>query len=270
MEQQLDLERYPLDELHGARGDKLVSDCRRALAEHGMFDLEGFVRPHALAECVAEIAPVAETDAFVHRRSHNIYFDDSVTGGHAALRRFDTINRTVCADQIPDSMLCRIYAWPPLARFLAAAMGMPELHAMADPLARVNVLATRAGEALNWHFDRSEFTVTMLLQASESGGEFQYRRDLRSDTDPNLDGVGRLLAGRDDHVETVALKPGALNVFKGKYAAHRVTPVVGARSRMVAVFSYYEKPGVVFSDSERLGFYGRSEARAARTQDGPL
>ena len=262
MEQRLDLERYPLDDLHGARGKKLVGDCRRALAEHGMFDLEGFVGPRALADCIAEIEPVVNADAFTHRRSHNIYFDDGIAGDHAALKRFDTVNHTICADQIPDSMLCRIYAWPPLAAFLAATMGMAKLYAMADPLACVNVLTTRAGEALNWHFDRSEFTVTMLLQASESGGEFQYRRDLRSDSDANLDGVGRMLDGRDDHVQTVTLNPGALNVFKGKYAAHRVTPVVGARARMVAVFCYYEKPGVVFSDEERLGFYGRSEARA--------
>lgn len=35
-------------------------------------------------------------------------------------------------------------------------------------------------------------------------------------------------------------------------------PVRGTRSRMVAVFSYYERPGVVFGESERMGFYGRA------------
>ena len=28
--------------------------------------------------------------------------------------------------------------------------------------------------------------------------------------------------------------------------------------RMMAVFSYYDRPGVMFSDEERLGFYGRA------------
>jgi hypothetical protein len=27
---------------------------------------------------------------------------------------------------------------------------------------------------------------------------------------------------------------------------------------MVAVFSFYDRPGVVFTDSENLGFYGRT------------
>ena len=27
---------------------------------------------------------------------------------------------------------------------------------------------------------------------------------------------------------------------------------------MIAVFSYYERPGVLFSEEERIGFYGRA------------
>jgi hypothetical protein len=262
MKRLLDLDRFPLDDLEGARGKELVDDCRRRLAESGMFSLEGFVRPDALRQCVAEIAPVLERDAFTHRRCHNIYFDDDIAGlapDHPALARVETVNHTVCADQIAGSIVCRIYAWPPLVDFLAATMGKTRLHLMADPLARANVIAYRDGEALNWHFDRCEFTTTLLLQAPERGGEFQYRGDLRSESDPNYDGVARLLAGRGPEVRTLPLAPGTLNVFKGRYTAHRVTPVEGERERIIAVFSYYEAPGVVFSEAERLGFYGRAE-----------
>ncbi len=37
-----------------------------------------------------------------------------------------------------------------------------------------------------------------------------------------------------------------------------MTPVAGARERIIAVFSFYERPGVLFSDEERIGFYGRT------------
>jgi hypothetical protein len=37
-----------------------------------------------------------------------------------------------------------------------------------------------------------------------------------------------------------------------------VTPPVGGRDRVTAIFSYYERPGVTFSDEERHGFYGRA------------
>ena len=54
------------------------------------------------------------------------------------------------------------------------------------------------------------------------------------------------------------IEAGTLNVFKGKNTAHRVTPVEGDADRIIAVFSYYEQPGVMFSEEERVGFYGRA------------
>jgi len=257
----LDLDRFPLNNPQSAPGRQLIESCRRELADQGMFSLIGLVRPAAIARIVADVAPIFETGAFHHKRRHNIYFDDAIAGldpDHPALTRFDTSNRTICADQIAATALCQIYEWPPLADFLAAVMGQPRLYPMADPLAKTNVLAYGPSEALNWHFDRAEFTTTVMLQATESGGAFQYRRDLRSADDPNYDGVARLLTDQDDAVETLNLKPGTLNVFQGKYTAHRVTPVTGGSDRMIAVFSYFERPDVIFSEAERLGFYGRT------------
>ena len=257
----LDLERYPLDKPGSAEWQALVDRCRADLAHAGMFNLEGFVRPAAIERALSEIKPVMDTLSFTHRRSHNIYFKKDVPGlpaDHPALHRVETINHTVCSDQIPESVPLWIYEWPKFAVFLAATMNKETLFAMRDPLARVNVLAYREGEALNWHFDRSEFTTTLLLQAAEAGGEFQYRSDLRTDTDPNYDGVARLLAGQDKEVKTLQLSAGTLNVFKGKNTAHRVTPARGARERIVTVFSFYERPGVMFSKEEQIGFYGRA------------
>ncbi len=263
MDRLLDLARFPLDDLTSARGQALVARCRQELADHGTFSLAGFVRPQALSQCIAEVQPVFDTAAFPHKRSHNVYFKDRVDGlptDHPALRRFETAGHTVCADQIPDSVVCRIYDWPPLVDFLAATMEKTRLYPMADPLARANVMTYREGEAINWHFDRSEFTTTLLLQSAEAGGEFQYRSGLRTEDDPNYDGVGRFLADPSREVQSLPQQPGTLTVFKGRYAAHRVTPVEGARTRIVAVFSYYERPRVTFSAEERIGFYGRAEA----------
>jgi hypothetical protein len=235
----------------------------RAVADldaQGMFNLEGFVRPDAVQKLVAHIKPVMDSQSHTHKRLHNIYFQPEIPGleaNHPALRKVETVNHTLCADQISDSMVLFIYRYPPFARFLAATMGKPQLHVMQDPLACANVMAYRHGEALNWHFDRAEFTTTLLLQAPETGGDFEYRSDLRSANDPNYAGVAELLEGRDPQVKRIQLRAGTLNVFRGKNTAHRVTTVKGPTDRFIAVFSYYEKPGVMFSDAERLGFYGR-------------
>ena len=263
MRQILDLDRFPLDRPGGVRGQELLARCRSDLRETGMFSLSGLIRREALARCVAEVDPLFVTSAFTHSREHNIYFDDAIEGleaDHPALSRLRTVNHTVCGDLIPTSLITRVYEWRPLIDFLAAAMDKSRLYPMADPLARINVMAYRTGDALDWHFDRAEFTTTCLLQAPLAGGEFRYRSGLRSDADPNYEGVGRLLAGEDDQVRTLPLAPGTLNVFKGRNTAHRVTPTEGQRARIIAVFSYYESPDVSFSDAERLGFYGRKGA----------
>ena len=156
-----------------------------------------------------------------------------------------------------QAVIIQLYEWKPFATFLAAVMGKAELHTMADPLARVNVMSYAEGQALNWHFDRSEFTTTLLLQAPAEGGEFEFDKDLRSDADPNYSGVADLLGGRRTSMRT-QLEPGTLNVFRGKNTAHRVTAVKGNRDRIIAVFSYFERPGVTFSEEERVGFYGRA------------
>jgi hypothetical protein len=257
----LDLDRYPLDREGSPEWTALVEQSRQALATEGMFNLEGLLLPGVAEKAAAEIAPVMQTSSHVHKRLHNIYFKPEIpelAPDHPALRKVETISHTICADQIPASTVLSIYEYPPLLRFLAATMGKPQLHVMEDPLARANVMAYRDGEALNWHFDRSEFTTTLLLQAPNQGGDFEYRTDLRSDSNPNYDGVAKLLEGRDPEAKILTLKAGTLNVFRGKNTAHRVTTVRGDRERMIAVFSYYEKPGVQFSAEERIGFYGRA------------
>jgi alkylated DNA repair dioxygenase AlkB len=257
----LDLDRFPLDWPGTPAWQDLVNRCRADLAVNGMFNLEGLVLPGALVRAMNEIRPVMETLSFVHKRSHNIYFRKEVPGltaEHPALRKVDTVNHTVCSDQISQSVPMWIYQWPQFAVFLAATMEKQALFTMRDPLACMNVMCYREGEALNWHFDRSEFTTTLLLQAPSGGGDFEYRSNLRTDSDPNYDGVARLLEGKDLNVKTLKLKAGTLNVFKGKNTLHRVTPCKGPDERYIAVFSYYEHPGVMFSKEEQIGFYGRA------------
>ena len=259
----LDLDRYPIDQLDSDAGHALLNKSRISLEQEGMFTLSGFIRPEARDCILEEVEPVLHRESFTHTRSHNVYFEDQVPGlaaDHPALRELCTTNHTVCGDQIAGSSICRIYEWQPLVEFLARVMGRKRLYLMDDPMAALNVLEYRSGEpALNWHFDRSEFTTTLLLSAAVRGGEFQYRSALRTANDPNFEGVAALLADDDSEIRTLSMTAGTLCIFRGVETAHRVTPVTGTRSRIVAVLSYYERPDVRFSKAERLGFYGRAE-----------
>ena len=260
MNKLIDLERYPLHQLESVAGQRLVAKCIDDLERNGMFTLKQFMRREAIEEILPELLQKFERESFTHARQHNIYFNDDIDdipADHPALARVETTNHTLCGDQLAEP-LRQIYLWSGLTEFLARVMHKSNLYPMDDPLACANVMGYYAGEGLNWHFDRSEFTTTLLLQPPGQGGDFQYRQALRSEQDPNYEGIAKLLRGEDSAVTTLKLGAGDLNVFKGKNTAHRVTPPVGELARVVTVFSYYETPGRFFSDAENLGFYGRT------------
>ncbi|MEM9871593.1 MAG: 2OG-Fe(II) oxygenase [Pseudomonadota bacterium] len=256
----IDLDRYPLHRPDSADWQRMVADAQAGLARDGLFNLPGFLTHAALSETLAHVHPRLKTESFHHSRWHNIYFKDEVDGlapDHPALRKVETANHTLCHDQLAGTPLDRVYHDAGFIAFLKAVMEQPRLYIMDDPLAGVNVLEYRDGEALNWHFDRSIFTTTLLLQEPTAGGTFEYARTLRGADDPNHAGISDLLEGRlqPARLEQAA---GTLNVFLGVNTAHRVSRITGPQSRIVAVLSHYDRPGMAFSDTERLGFFGRT------------
>ncbi len=260
MSEILDLDRYPLDKPDSAAWQAMVDNAKAGLARDGLFNLVGLMRPSALADVLDHVRGPLATASFNHSRWHNIYFKDTVEGladDDPALTKVETANHTLCHDQLRGTALDLLYNWKPFMDFLAAVMDQPKLYVMDDTLSGVNVLEYRDGEALNWHFDRSIFTTTLLLQAPEAGGVFEYAKDLRSDEYPNHAGIADLLQGRMMPVQ-MPQDAGTLNVFLGRNTAHRVSRVAGHPSRIVAVLAHYDSPGVAFSAAEKMGFYGRT------------
>jgi hypothetical protein len=256
----VDIDRYPLEDT--TKHADLLSRCRAEWAANGSFSLEGFLRPDALKQCVAEIDPVMIERSYHHAARHNIYFsnaDDIPEAINAPSLAQRSSNHTLTADQLDGMIIRRVHHWPPLARFLESVLDKPALFAMADPMAGVNVMSYREGDQIGWHFDRAEFTVTLLLRRPDHGGMFQFRRNLRGPRDPNHGGVVTLLSGKDPDVTDLPIEAGTLNVFAGYRSPHRVTPTRGSTPRMVAVLSYMEAPNVVFSAEDRLRFYGRTD-----------
>lgn len=259
MQDIIDLDRYPLDRSHTPEWDALIAFAKEGLARYGLFNLPGFIQPQTLSAILDHVRPRLKDESFHHSRWHNIYFQDSVDGLTAddpALTKVETANHSLCHDQMRDTALDQIYQWPAFAAFLAAVMDKPRLYTMDDALAGLNVLEYRPGEALNWHFDRSIFTTTLLLQEAFEGGIFEYSKDLRSDDDPNHAGIADLLAERIIPTR-LDQSAGTLNVFLGVNTAHRVSTVGPGTSRIVAVLSHYDTPGRSFSAQEQMGFFGR-------------
>lgn len=259
----VDLDTYPIHDLDGAAGRALVRRCRAELAEYGASNLPGFLTPAAVTQMVACAERLADR-AWRSDQTHTVYFepvDDEVPAGHPRARTVRSAKRGIAYDYIPaDAPLRRLYESDDLTRFVAAALGKDRLYRGADPLDALQMTAFHAGDELGWHFDRSEFSVTVMYQLPDAGGEFVFVPNLRSDDDANDIGVRRVLDGDAEHVAVLPSAPGTLALFHGHNALHRVTPVEGETPRVNSVLTYGEVPDMRLNDLTSLLFYGRKSS----------
>ncbi len=98
-------------------------------------------------------------------------------------------------------------------------LGKPVLYRSGDPLDALEIAIFGDGDELGWHFDNSEFSVTMMYQQAEAGGHFDYYYPrLRSEHDENYPGVQQILHGDTGGVLRLPASPGTLAVFRGQHA----------------------------------------------------
>ncbi|MEM9370148.1 MAG: hypothetical protein AAGA26_03210 [Pseudomonadota bacterium] len=260
MHQLINLARFALDQVGSDEYLRMLAETRDDLERDGCAVLKGFVHPSALSRLVEEADRVASAAHRSFNRT-NVYFtkdDPSLPSDHPARQFFDRSNAFVPADNFgPNSLLRSIYEWPEFGDFIQEALCEKHFHHYADPLADVIINVVEEGGGFPWHFDTNNYTVTLAIQNGESGGEFCYAPWMRSPVDENIDGVADVLAGRSDAVQTLVLEPGDLQIFKGRYALHRVAPVTGSRPRYVGIFSFVEEPEMVASPERCKQLYGR-------------
>lgn len=260
LERLIDLDRFPLHAPDSPAYRAALDAVQADLDAVGCAVLKGFVREEALAGLVAEadrVAPLAHR-SFGRTNAYFTQDRDDLPAAHPLRRFYDRSNAFVPADNFDAASPLRcLYQWPAFAGFIQTALRERNFYPYADPLADVIINVTEEGNGFPWHFDTNNYTVTLALQNGEQGGAFEYVPWLRTSSDENYSGVQAVLDERSDDVRTLELEPGDLQLFKGRYALHRVRPVIGATRRYVAIFSFVEKEGMVGSPERTRQLYGR-------------
>jgi hypothetical protein len=264
----IDLEHCPIGT---PRAAEVAASLRASLAERGVALLPGFLRPEAVA------AFQAETERLVPRAHRQDCWgtpylglpEESYPEGHPRRTSTQSVTWVIAYDLIPtDSLVRALYEWDPLKDFLADVLGRGPLHRFADPLGALNLTSMVAGDVQGWHYDSTDFVVSIGIRSSAAGGHFECAKAIRSASDENYDAVARVLRGEgDDLLEVLPLTPGTLMVFEGRNSLHRVSPVAGDVSRFVALFGYDTKPDTNSSELLKLVRYGRTEAVPPTSRD---
>ena len=142
---------------------------------------------------------------------------------------------------------------------MGRVLGLAGVYPYPDRLSSIVISVAGDGMELGWHFDTSASSVTMLLQAAEAGGVFEYVPAVR-DADAGDMGfamVDKVLDG-DEPLHALDFDPGDLVLFRGRNALHRVTPTEGSTTRSLVIFAFNERPDASMSDEALMTFFGRT------------
>ena len=151
----------------------LVRACQDQLRDRGVAQLTGFLTPAAVRHMLALAAQLA-AQAWASDQAHTVYFepaDDSAGQDHPRALLQHSAKKAIAYDQIPaDAPIRRLYESDDLTAFIAAVLGKQVLYRSADPLDALEIAIFGDGDELGWHFDNSEFSVTVMYQQAEAGG----------------------------------------------------------------------------------------------------
>ena len=256
----INLKKYPI----GQSGPKLytiINHINTDLEKDGCAIVKGFLTNLGIKELTKEADDVAH---HAHHSSAltNAYFtkdDPSLPKSHPRRQFFERSNAFIPADHFTKTgALRQIFDFPGFDEFIRRCLNEPKdrFFRYADPLADAIVNVSTEGNGFPWHFDTNNFTVTLSIQNAQVGGEFEYAPMIRKDHE-NFKEVKHVLSGRSELVKTISLEPGDLQLFKGRYSLHRVTPLKGQIPRYVAILSYVEQENMVGSLERTKQLYGR-------------
>jgi hypothetical protein len=257
----VDLERYPLGDDVGFA--PVAEHCKAQLKESSFASLPGFLRPGA-----AEIMTREVLDAIprAYRREQSFSAYDEVTleqyaPDHVRRRKHESRQFIVANDVLSKAgQLRTLYRNEVLTRRIAQMLSEPALYPLADPVLGCTSTVMYEGDTHGWHFDLNDFVVSILLQAPEAGGTFDFAPNIRKDGDENYPAVTAALDGRSPAVRSIKVEAGTLLLFCGRRALHRVPPVRGNVPRVIALFSYDRKPGVRYGSDVYARVVGRNAA----------
>ena len=221
----INLSNYPIDQ----PSDKLnivINRARNDLKKDGCAIIRGFLSKEGVSELIKETTSVAH---YAHHSSAltNAYFtadDPCLPKSHPKRQFFERSNAFIPADNFAKSGALRnIFDHEGFDEFIRACLNEPEdrFFRYADPLADAIVNVSSEGNGFPWHFDTNNFTVTLAIQNATAGGEFEYAPMIRQ-KDENFTEVSKVLKGQSQMVKSIVLKPGDLQLFKGRYSLHRL------------------------------------------------
>lgn len=258
----IDLDRYPLDKLSSQDGSQLTETIRASLNKNGSCSLTGFVKEAVIkqmaaeAETLQQLAYAGPTEVSPYFFNYDLGKGSEIAEDHPLKRKGKRNLSQVATDLIPENhLLCRLYYSSVITDFLSQVLQQP-VYRNQDKYQSLNISMMNNGGCQQWHFDSGPMVTTLLLQAPEAGGVFEYVPELRSDENENFEEVRKVLDGDLSRARQIKLEAGTFSLFRGHYSMHHVTEVQGDRTRIQAILGFSTRPDLHGNLESSILHYG--------------
>ena len=264
---------YPIDAKSDEYND-LAKKCTEQLGVQGFVSLKNFLTPRSVSSLVSSILHLEKQGiGFYSTEKHNVFLEDNATPSnedpgslhprHIQLKSSKLLINA--KDLAPDaSELNSLFESTTFLQFICDVLQM-ELYPSADEYGKYYANIFHEGDGLNFHFDGSEFSISLILQPAEEGGKFQFvpnSRDvvhgweeLSLDTEDLQAALNETPSMKPMIVHEPELAAGDLYLFRGQNSLHRVSEVTKG-TRINVILTFNTEPNVILNDYTLRKFFG--------------
>ena len=251
----IDCNKHPIDDLN------YIQECNSLIKKNSLLVLENFLLDESLKNILNE-AKKLEDKAYYCEQQHTILLSKKSDN----LDYKDPLNLLMTSDKgcVPHDLINKtsdlniLYNSNIFKSFIKNVLNLDNIFPYTDNLSSINLNYYQKGQQLGWHFDNASFAITLMIQSSPSGGEFEYITEGRDSNANYIDKtfISNVIDGKNSP-NLLDVNDGTLILFYGRNYLHRVTPVLSETPRILITLNYNEEKNIELSENARLTFFGR-------------
>jgi len=252
----IDYNKHPINDI------KYINECNSLIKMNSLLVLENFLSKESLFKILNETKSL-EDKAFYCKQQHTIL----LTKQSDNIDKNDPLNRLMISDKgcVPhdlinkNSDLNNLYKSDVFKTFIKKVLNLDNIFPYTDNLSSINLNYYQKGQQLGWHFDNASFAITLMIQSSTIGGDFEYISEGRDSKNNYIDKklISNIIDGTNKP-KKLDVNEGTLVLFYGRNYLHRVTPVQSKTPRILITLNYNEENHIELSENARLTFFGRT------------
>jgi len=161
--------------------EEKINEFKNILNTEWILVLENFINDNSLNQMKNE-SDKLYSKAYKSNSSYNLFVEEEWSIAIEVLKNknFITTKSCVCYDEILETDILKIlYNNLEFKNLIKWIVWEKELFPYKDNLSSININYYDKWDSLEWHYDNSVFTVTLLIKDCEKWGEFQYFTDIR-------------------------------------------------------------------------------------------